>query len=145
MSLIRFSKNYPTVFDRFFDNDLLDWSNRTLAPATSTLPSVNIRETADKFILDFAAPGFTKEDFKIELNRNLLTVSSEVKTENETKEGEEYTCREFSYKSFKRSFTLPESVNGELIGANYTNGILSVVLPKRDELATKASRLIDIN
>lgn len=145
MSLIRFSKNYPTVFDRFFDNDLLDWPNRNLASANSTLPSVNIRETSDKFILDFAAPGFSKEDFKIELNRNLLTVSSEVKTENETKEGEEYTSREFSYQSFKRSFTLPESVNGELIEATYTNGILSVVLPKRDELAIKSSRLIEIN
>ena len=145
MSLIRFSKSYPSVFDRFFDTDLMDFSSRNFSSTNTTLPSVNIRERDDRFTLDFAAPGFAKEDFKIELNRNLLTVSSEKKFENEQNEGEEFTCREFSYQSFRRSFTLPESVDGERIEAKYENGILSVQLPKREKMADKPTRMIGIN
>jgi len=143
MSLIRFTRNYPTVFDQLFDSDLFDRAGRSFA-ANVTMPSVNVREGNDKFMLEFAAPGFSKEDFKIELDRNVLTVSSEKKTENE-KVQEEYRSREFSYQSFSRSFTLPESVEVEKIDAKYDNGILTVQLPKRDSSIVKPSRMIEIN
>ena len=77
MSLIRFTNNYPTVFDRFFNSDLFDYANRGSLSARVTMPSVNIREGNDAFTIDVAAPGFNKEDFKIDLTNEVLTISSE--------------------------------------------------------------------
>ncbi len=144
MSLVRFSRNYPSVFNRFFDDDLFNWSNQHQSPANATLPSVNIKEGDKSFEVQMAVPGFKKEDFKIELNHNLLTISSESKVEKETKEDECYTCREFSYQSFSRSFTLPDSADNEKISAKYEDGILKVSIDKKKEALVKPSRLIDI-
>lgn len=113
MSLVRFSKNYPSLFDRFFDNDLLDWSNKNFSTTNTTLPSVNVKESTENFEVDLAVPGFDKGDFKIELNHNVLKISSEKKVENETKDDQCFTCREFSYQSFSRSFTLPNIADDE--------------------------------
>ena len=145
MSLVRYSKNYPSLFDRFFDNDLLDWSNKNFSSTQTTLPSVNVKESNSNFEVELAVPGFDKSDFKIELNHNVLSVSSEKKVENETKDDQNFTCREFSYQSFSRSFTLPNIADGEKIEANYNNGILKVTIPKKEEVISKQSRLIDIN
>jgi HSP20 family protein len=145
MSLVRFSHQVPSVFDRLFEGDLFDWSNRNFSPTNTTLPSVNIKETADAYEVEVAAPGFDKSDFKLELNHEMLTILSEKKTENETKEGEQYTKREFSYQSFSRSFTLPQTADGERISANYENGILRVSIPKKEEAKPKPMRVIEIN
>src|SRR5829696_5253309 len=112
MSLTKWNNNagMTNLFDDFFSRDL--W-NRGLANNSSTdttLPAVNIRETAENFEVEMAAPGMNKEDFRIELEGNELRISSEKKSTNEVKEGERYTRREFSYQSFQRSFTLPKDV-----------------------------------
>lgn len=144
MSITRFSNLYPTLFDRFFENDLFDWSNRNYSATDTTLPSVNIKETKDDFEVEVAAPGFSKNEFKIELENDTLTISSEKKVENETKEGQKFTKREFSYQSFSRSFTLPNSADSEKIQAKYEHGILQVLIPKKEEAKPKPARQIAI-
>jgi HSP20 family protein len=144
MTLMRFSKQNPSLFDRFFENDLFDWSNRNYSNTNTTLPSVNIKESNEDFEVEVAAPGFTKTDFKIELNHDLLTVSSEKEIENEMKEGQQFSLREFSYQSFSRSFTLPNSADSEKIGAKYENGILRIIIPKKEEARPKPARQIAI-
>ncbi len=140
MSLVRFTKQMPSVFDRFFDGDLMDWSD----DVNTTLPSVNIKETKEGFEVKVAAPGFDKNDFKLELNHDVLTISSEKQAENETKEGEQYTRREYCYSSFKRSFVLPDSADAEKINAEYKNGILDITIPKKEEAKPKDKRVIEI-
>ena len=144
MSLVRFSNQLPSMFDRFFEGDLFDWSNRNFSITNTTLPSVNIKENSDEFKVEVAAPGFEKGDFKLELDHDLLTISSEKQIENETKEDERYSKREFSYQSFTRSFTLPHSADSERIDATYDKGILFVSIPKKEESKPKPSRMIEI-
>ncbi len=145
MSLVKFSNQYPFWFDRFLGNDLFDWTNQNYSNTNTTLPSVNIKESNETFEVEVAAPGFTKDDFKLELNHNTLTVSSEKKVENETKDGQHFTKREFSYQSFSRSFTLPNTADGEKIEAKYDNGILRVIIPKKEEAKPKPARVISIS
>ena len=144
MSLVRFSNQLPTMFDRFFENDLFDWSNRHFSTTDTTLPSVNIKESTDEFEVELAAPGFVKSDFNIELNHDVLTISSEKKVDKETNEGQQFARREFSYQSFSRSFTLPNTVDSEKIKAKYENGILRVMIPKKEEAKPKPARQIAI-
>lgn len=144
MTLARFSNQVPSVFDRLFEGDLFDWSNKNYSLTNTTLPSVNIKENADAYLVEVAAPGFEKTDFKLELDHNLLTISSEKKEESETKEGERFTKREFSYQSFSRSFTLPDTADGDKIAANYDKGILMVSIPKKEEAKPKPLRKIEI-
>ena len=144
MSLVRFSNQMPSIFDRFFEGDLFDWSNRNYSLTNTTIPSVNIKENAEAFLVDVAAPGFDKNDFKLELKHDLLTISSEKQVENETKEGEQFTKREFSYQSFSRSFTLPNTADAEGIAANYENGILHISIPKKEEAKPRPTRIIEI-
>jgi len=145
MLLVRNSNQMPSLFDRFFDGEMFDWNNRNFSNTNTTLPSVNIKDNAVAFTVEVAAPGFEKGDFKIELNRNLLTVSSEKQVENETKENEVFTKREFSYQSFTRSFTLPQIADGDKIEASYESGILVISIPKREEAKPKPARTIEIN
>jgi len=144
MSLVRFSNVYPGLFDRFFDNDLFDWSNRNFSNTNTSLPAVNIKEDSNSFEVELAAPGLVKDDFKIELNNNTLTILSEKKIEKETKEAQRFTQREFSYQSFSRSFTLPQTVDGDKITAKYENGLLRVNIPKKEEAKPKPIKQIDI-
>lgn len=137
--------NVPTFsswMDEFFNRD---W------PALSqnfnsgiTLPKVNIRETAEEYFVEMAVPGMQKSDFNIELDNKILVISNEKEEEKEVKE-DNYTRREFGYSSFKRSFSLPETVNEENIKAEYRDGILSVHLPKREEAKQKPPRNIEIS
>ena len=145
MLFVKNPNQLPSLFDRFFDGEMFDWSNRNFSNTNTTLPSVNIKENPDAFTVEVAAPGFDKNDFKLELNHNTLTVSSEKKVESETKENEVFTKREFSYQSFSRSFTLPMIPDGERISANYENGILLVSIPKKEEAKPKPSRMIEIS
>ena len=134
MTLLRRSDYLPAwanFVNDFLNTDLSDWSSRHYSDTNTTLPAVNIKENNDAFVVEMAAPGMVKDDFKIELNNDLLTISSEKKNENVTKEGETYTRREYSYQSFSRSFTLPKTVDAEKISAKYENGVLSLEIPKR--------------
>ncbi len=137
----------PTL-SRFFDDDwnnLFDWSNRNYSATQSTLPSVNIKENADNFVVEMATQGMKKEDFLIELHNNTLTIKSELKNESVTKENENYTRKEFSYQSFQRSFNLNNRVVDDAnIEAKYENGILCLTLPKKEEAKEKPARMIQI-
>jgi len=144
MTIVRYQNQWPSLFDRFFNNDFESWNRDNFSKTNTTLPSLNIKENKDFFFVEVAAPGFEKSDFKIELNNDLLTVSSEKKLNNEVKEGERITKQEFSYQSFSRSFTLPELVDEEKISAKYENGILAISIPKKEAAKPKSPKLIDI-
>jgi len=109
-----------------------------------SMPAVNIKEDEKKFVLDLAVPGIDKKDLKIELNEDVLTISSERKEEKEETR-EDYKRREFSYASFCRSFSLPENVDRDKIEANYKDGILTVTLPKIHEEKSKLTKQIKIS
>ncbi|HOR39340.1 MAG TPA: Hsp20/alpha crystallin family protein [Paludibacteraceae bacterium] len=145
MATNRLTEQLPSNFDRYFDNEWEDynWTDRELAANHTTLPAVNIKENGEAFEIDVAAPGYEKSDIKIEMNEDLLTVSSNKKLDEEKTEGE-YTKREFSYQSFLRTFTLPKTVDAEKISAVYENGILKITIPKKEEAKVKPARTIDI-
>ena len=144
--LARRNDNYfPTIFDRFFNNELMDWNNSNFSTTNTSLPAVNVKETDDDFVIELAAPGMDKKDFKVNFKNNVLIISSERKNEKENKE-DNYTRKEFSYQSFQRSFTVAENaVMGDKISAKYNNGILTIVLPKRDEVKPQPEREIKIS
>jgi HSP20 family protein len=144
MALVKFSNNYPSLFDPFFDDEWLSWVDREFADTNTTLPSVNIKEAKEQFEIEVAAPGFDKSDFKVETDGNVLTISSEKKMENETKDDQRFTRKEFSYQSFSRSFVLPDSVETDKIAATYEKGILKLTLPKKEEAKTKPAKSIEI-
>jgi HSP20 family protein len=141
MTLSRFNKPVPTIFDRFFDADPFQWAEKFNNGLS--VPAVNIKESAEGFEVALAAPGLSREDFKIELDKDTLTISSEKKHEQKT-EGEKFTRREFSYQSFRRAFTLPGTVDAEKISAKYEQGILNISIPKRDEAKVRPVREIEI-
>lgn len=143
MSLIRFSNQYPSLFDSFANNDLYDWSLSNYSKTNLTTPSVNIKESSEGFSVEVAAPGLDKTDFKVSLDYDLLTISSEKKSDQP--EGTTYSRREFSYQNFARSFTLPKVADGDKISASYDNGILRVFIPKKDEAKPKPARSISIS
>jgi HSP20 family protein len=107
------------------------------------MPSVNIIEGKEDFRIEVAAPGLEKGDFKINLDNNVLTISSEKQDNREEKE-ERYMRREFSYTSFRRSFSLPQSVEGDKIAAAHNNGVLTISIPKREEAKVKPAKQIEI-
>jgi HSP20 family protein len=136
----------PNMFDDFWTRDLFDWGLSNNSNTGTTIPAVNIKETADAFEVEMAAPGMKKEDFKVELNNNTLTISSEKQDEREVNEGEKYNRKEFSYQSFHRSFNLAkEAVDFDNIQAKYENGVLRLLIPKREEVKQKPARLINIS
>ncbi len=145
MNLVKFSDQFPSMFNRFFDDNMLDWTNRNFSDTNTTLPSVNVKENTDEYMVEVAAPGFEKNQFKIELNNDVLTISSEKKFENETKDEERVTRKEFSYQSFSRSFTLPTLVERDKINAKYEKGILSITIPKKEEAKPKPAKQIKIS
>jgi len=130
----------PFYIPGLFDDDFFP----VLTGRTSSMPSVNIREDEKKYILDLAVPGMDKKDLKIDLNEDLLTISSEIKNEKE-ENGDGYKRKEFSYSSFCRSFQIPENVNKDSIEANYKDGVLTVSLPKAEEEKQKLSRQVNIS
>jgi HSP20 family protein len=130
----------PFYMGSIFDDDFFP----VMSNNTSSMPAVNIKEDDKRFMLDLAVPGIDKKDLKIDINEDVLTISSETKNESEeNKDG--YKRKEFSYISFCRSFQIPENVNREKIEANYKDGILSVSLPKFEEEKNKISRQVNIS
>lgn len=144
--LAKRNENYlPSFFDRFWNNELMDWGHSNFSSTNTSLPAVNVKETDDDFVIELAAPGMDKNDFKINFKNNVLTISSEKKNENEEK-SQNYTRKEFSYQSFQRSFTVSDNaVLGDKISAKYNNGILHITLPKREELKPQPEREIKIS
>jgi len=132
----------PNVLDDIFGADW--WSESLNSTLISTRPGVNIVETDQEYLVELAAPGLAKKDFKIDLNKNVLTISSEKEEVNEEKK-ENFIRREFSYNSFKRSFTLPDTVNADKIKAEHDNGILTVHIPRKPEAVEKGPRQISIS
>jgi HSP20 family protein len=118
-------------------------TNAARRTSSSTLPAVNIADNDESFVIEFAVPGLKKEDFKVNLDNNVLTVSSEREESNEEKETN-YTRREFNYTAFQRSFTLPDSANGDKISAEYKDGVLKIEIPKKEEAKVKPVREISI-
>ncbi|NNM23016.1 MAG: Hsp20/alpha crystallin family protein [Flavobacteriaceae bacterium] len=134
---------FPSVLDDFFPENKLD----SLNYETFSIPKVNIKENLSSFVIDLAVPGQKKKDFSIELENNVLTVSSSFSPKRETTDTEneeKYTRKEFNYGSFTRSFTLPEEVNTENIEASYTDGVLSITVPKT-ELKEDIKRMVEIS
>jgi HSP20 family protein len=130
----------PFYMGSIFDDDFFP----VMSNNVSSMPAVNIKEDDKRFMLDLAVPGIDKKDLKIDINEDLLTISSETKNESEeSKDG--YKRKEFSYTSFCRSFQIPENVNREKIEASYKDGILSVSLPKFEEEKNKISRQVNIS
>ncbi len=144
MTLVKYQNQIPQVFNRFFDTEFDSWLNKNYSNTNTTLPAVNIKETDDAYLLDFAAPGYKKDDFVIELNNDVLTVSSEKKVEN-VEEEDNFTKKEFSYESFTRSFNLPELVEVDKIKATYKNGILEIKIPKKEEAKPKPVKQIKVS
>jgi HSP20 family protein len=124
----------PAFLDDFFAKDVFDFApSKSFSTLAKSMPAVNILETEKEYKIEVAAPGLKKEDIKVELENDLLTISSEVKQEKEEKDKEgRYTRREFSFSSFKRSFTVDEdTVDTEKIEAKYEDGILNIHVPKK--------------
>jgi HSP20 family protein len=142
MPILKTRNSVPSIVDEFFGNNLLtDFWN---IDSSHSVPSVNLVEAKDEYRIEVAAPGLHKEDFKINLNNDELTISSE-KSKTEEKKEERYMRKEFSYTSFSRSFILPESVSSDKIYAEHKNGILNVHIPKKEVSVSKESRAISIS
>ena len=135
--------NVPSLMDEFFGRDLMQ--NFFEDQTGISMPAVNVVETNDNFRIEVAAPGLDKKDFRIDLDNDMLTISSEKEEQNESKEEGKYMRREFSYSSFRRSFSLHNTVDAENIRANHKDGILEIILPKKDEAKQKPPKQISIS
>ena len=131
-SLAKMNERMPFAFDDFFKpwNEWFD--NGNLWGRTLNMPAVNITEHKDDYLVSLAVPGMKKDDFKIDVDGNMLTISSEKEESKEEKE-KKYTRKEYNYFSFRRSFTLPEEINKEKIEAKYEDGVLKISLPRKEE------------
>jgi HSP20 family protein len=148
MTLIKRSESnwpFPSLMDNLFSRDWLDWNTSNFSTTNTTLPAVNIKETSEDFQIEVAAPGMSKKDFSINLENNQLTISSELKEEKKN-DDDHYMRREFSYQSFQRTFNLAENlVDGQKVSAKYCDGVLCIILPKREEVKPKPAREIKIS
>jgi HSP20 family protein len=142
--LTRRGESLPSIFndffkpwDRWFDTNGGSWPNMM------TVPAVNIVERPDHFEISLAAPGMKKDDFNIDVEGNMLTISAESEQRKDEKD-ERRTRQEFNYTSFSRAFTLPDGVVKDKIDASYENGLLKLNLPKTDEARKMASKHINV-
>ncbi len=141
MTLIKWQHRNPLsdMVNNIFDNDLGDFFGKRYSD-----PAANIIENTDAFHLEIAAPGMVKDDFKINLENNILTISVEVE-DQKREEGKNYSRKEFYYGSFSRSFTLPKTIDLEKIKADYESGILKIALPKKEEAKVDIKKEIRIS
>jgi len=135
-------RTLPDIVDEFFGKDFMSDFGFT---RKSSVPAVNIVEDASTFYIEVGAPGMNKDDFNIDLNNNVLTVFSEREVELSKEGGRKYLRREFSYATFKRSFSLPESVEIEKIKAAYIDGVLKIEIPKKEDGKQSGPRQIIID
>lgn len=129
----------------FFTRDIFDGTLPNFSSTRTSLPACNIRETGDNYEVEMAAPGMSKDDFKVTLDGNLLSIASEKAEQYGDNNDEKYSRREFSYQAFQRTFQLPKQViDAEKIKAKYENGILHLTIPKREEAKQKPPKMIEI-
>jgi HSP20 family protein len=140
-ALLKATEKMPLVFNDFFKpwNEWFD--NAGLFGRIMNIPAVNISEHKDQYQVSLAAPALKKEDFNIDVDGNMLTLSSE---KEENKEDKKFTRREYSYSSFSRSFTLPEEISKEKIEAKYEDGVLKISLPCREEAKKSSAKHIAV-
>jgi len=142
--LARINRSYvPAYWDDFFNDSFFNGASPASTGCENTSPAVNVSEEENYFRIEVAAPGIAREDFKIKLENEVLSIALEEKEEKE-ENGRKYLRREFSFKAFKRSFQLPETVDAENIKANHNQGILTIELPKKEEVLQKAPRQIEV-
>lgn len=135
----RIMSDFPALFSSFFDDDWFDADSRWL----SRVPATNIKEKQDAFMIEMAVPGMSKKDFHINVENGVLTVSTEKEDEsNEDKK--HYRRREYNYRAFSRSFSLPETVKAEDIQARYEDGLLKLNIPKKEEVKKVPKKEISI-
>lgn len=123
----------------FFDTNLMNPESKL----GFTMPTVNVKETEKDYLVDLAAPGLERKDFKVEVDNNVLTISVEKKEEKK-EEGKDFTRQEFSFNSFRRSFELPENSKTDKIDAKYADGLLKLVIPKKEITAEKPKKEIAV-
>ncbi len=138
------SERFPALFDNFFKpwNEWFDNDNN-FGGRLARIPSVNITENKDEYNVSLAVPGMKKDDFKIDVDSNMLTISCEKEEAKEEKD-KKYTRKEYSYSSFSRTFTLPDEVNREKIDARYEEGLLKISLPRKEEVKKFAAKQIAV-
>ncbi len=146
MNLIKFNSGFPSrkghgMMDDFFTRSISEFMGSDFV---MNIPSVNVKETSDYYLLELAAPGLEKDDFNIQVVDEVIKISAEKQVE-ENSNDEKFNRREFNYASFSRSFPLPEAVNTESIVAGYENGILKITLGKKEEAKPIPPKRIDIS
>ncbi len=134
-------ENFPTLFDDFF-KPWREWFDMGW-DKVSTVPSVNVTEADKEYKISVAAPGLQKDDFKVNVDGNMITISAERSTRSEEKE-EKFTRKEYNYTSFSRTFTLPDNVMADKIEARYENGELMLMLPKMVDEKISTHKKIEI-
>ncbi|MBM3405166.1 MAG: Hsp20/alpha crystallin family protein [Bacteroidetes bacterium] len=141
LPIIRNTNLWPRFVDEFFGRDLLSdsFDNRT----GISMPAVNIIEGKEDFTIEVATPGLKKDDFKICVENNIMTISSE-KEEKQEEKVEHFVRREFTYASFCRTFSLPNTVEVDKIKASHNDGVLSINIPKKEEARVKPPKQISI-
>ncbi len=132
---------FPTAWNELFDNNF--FNTPTTSQRGITVPAVNIKEDENGYAIEMAAPGMEKSDFKIHLDHNLLTISTEKEQKTDHSK-DNYTRKEYSFSSFSRSFTLPDAADKDKIDAAYTAGVLKIMISKREEAKPKPTREIQI-
>lgn len=142
-ALTKTTERMPTLFDDFFKpwNEWFD--NGGLWGRVMNIPAVNITENKDEFKVALAVPGMKKDDFNIDIDGNMLTISSE-KEETKEEKDKKFTRKEYNFSSFSRSFTLPDEVNKEKIEAKYEDGVLKISLPRKEELKKLTAKHIAV-
>ncbi|MFN9710895.1 MAG: Hsp20/alpha crystallin family protein [Bacteroidota bacterium] len=138
---VKRSETLPTLFDDFF-KPWREWFDAGWE-RVATVPAVNVTEDAGAYKISIAAPGLKKDDFKVNVEGNLITISAEKKEQKEERE-EKYTRKEYNYTSFSRTFTLPENIKTDKIEAHYENGELTLALPKITEEKVTTNKKIEI-
>ena len=141
-SLTKAGERMPSVFDDIF-KPWNEWFEGGLWGRTMQVPAVNITEQKDDYLVSLAAPGLKKDDFKIDVDGNMLTISSE-KEETKEEKDKKFTRKEYNYSSFSRSFSLPEEINKEKIEAYYEDGVLKITLPRKEEAKKTTAKHISV-
>jgi len=143
MTLVRYNNWFPKFFDDNFVKELDQWFGNQPG---SSLPAVNVKEDEHAYQLEVAVPGMNKDDFRVELDHDVLRIAAHREEKNEDKDQQgKYTRREFRSRSFQRSFRLPENgIKSDQIEARYENGVLYLNLPKQEALKPQAARAIEV-